>query len=273
VELRAWYLKLLVKMEADAAVLRSAIRGLLDKRNDGVRWKSTRDSGLCVEAIIEAALACEGFGPDDEEAITVTVAAAGLDQELVLSGDNLWSARVALPVDALMMSGRRIPVIVRGDGKDEVTVVAVVSYDSASTGQMAAVDGGIGVERRYFRITQDGGRRELLEGEALSVGDLVEVEVRMTSDQERSFVHLRDPIPAGLEPLVELSGYEADAYRESRTGETHFFMTELSSWNKVQRYHLRAVTRGSGVALPARAEGMYAPSVFGQSAGRRIVVK
>ena len=55
VELRAWYLKLLVKMEADEVVLRSGIRGLLDKRVDGVRWKSTRDSGLCVEAGVSAA--------------------------------------------------------------------------------------------------------------------------------------------------------------------------------------------------------------------------
>jgi hypothetical protein len=273
VELRAWYLKLLVKMDADAVVLRSGIRGLLDKRTDGVRWKSTRDSALCVEAIIEAALACGGFGLDDATSTPVTVGVAGEVRELELSGKNLWSAQVEMPVDALVMSGREIPVAVRGDGKDMLTVSAVVGYDTDSAAAMGKAVHGIKVERRYFRVTLGAERRELKEGEALTVGELVEVELRVTSDEERSFVHLRDPLPAGLEPLVELSGYEADAYRESRTGETHFFMTELNSWNGVQRYHLRAVTRGAGLALPARAECMYAPAVFGQSGRRETVVE
>ena len=102
---------------------------------------------------------------------------------------------------------------------------------------------------------------------------MVEVELKVVTDGERNYVHLRDPIPAGLEPLFQLSGYEGGAYRENRAGETDFFISSLSSWNSVQRYQLRAVTKGMGTALPARAECMYAPEIFGQSDLRVIEVE
>ncbi len=101
-------------------------------------------------------------------------------------------------------------------------------------------------------------------------GELIEVELKVAADGERNFVHLRDPIPAGLEPLFQLSGYEGGAYRESRGGEIDFFFSSLSPWNSVQKYQVRAVTKGLGMALPARAECMYAPELFGQS-GRRVI--
>jgi hypothetical protein len=101
---------------------------------------------------------------------------------------------------------------------------------------------------------------------------LVEVELTLRADGEPRFVHLRDPVPAGLEPLVQLSGYEAGSYRESRTGESHFFLSRLSPWNGKHRYWLRAVTRGTAAALPPRAECMYAPEVSGQGNARTVEV-
>jgi uncharacterized protein YfaS (alpha-2-macroglobulin family) len=103
---------------------------------------------------------------------------------------------------------------------------------------------------------------------------LVEVELSLepTDAGRLSFVHLRDPIPAGLEPLVQSSGYAEGAYRECRTGETHFFFSSLSRWNSTQTYHLRAVTPGTSIALPPHAECMYAPDIFGHGAARKIKV-
>ena len=72
---------------------------------------------------------------------------------------------------------------------------------------------------------------------------------------------------------MQLSGYESGAYRENRTGETDFFISALSPWNRAHRYHLRAVTAGESLALPARAECMYAPEVSGQSGQRRIGIE
>jgi alpha-2-macroglobulin len=151
-------------------------------------------------------------------------------------------------------------------------VAATLAFDSASPDRMAAQDQGLRVDRSFHRIGPGGKRTLLAEGEKLKPGEMVEVVLTMKAGRELPYVHLRDPIPAGLEPLIQLSGYESGAYRVSRTGETDFFLSSLTDWNRTRSYFLRAVTPGSAVALPARAECMYQPEIHGQSAERRILV-
>ena len=248
--------------------MESAIRELLKLRKDGVRWSSTKNSALCVEAIIEAARAGGGFEFAGGEVIEVAVEAVGRREVARLARKNLWTAHVGFPIEA--GADEAFPVVVRAGGEKPVMAMASLGYESGLAGRMEPVSAGIQVERRYFRVADDGKRTILAEGAKLQVGEVLEVELKVTSDDELSYVHLRDPIPAGLEPLMQLSGYEDGAYRESRSGETDFFISTLSHWNRVQSYHLRAVTKGAGTALPARAECMYAPEVSGQS-GRRVI--
>ena len=140
---------------------------------------------------------------------------------------------------------------------------------------MQAKTAGIAVERTYSRVNPDGGRTLLEKGERLRVGDLIEVKLQAVGqgEGERRFVHLLDPLPAGLEPVHQTSGYEGGAYRESRLGETHFYLSRLSRWNGVQRYFLRAVTPGKALALPARAECMYSLEIWGQSERAEVEVE
>ncbi len=273
VELRAWHLKLLVKSGAGKAELERAIRELLKQRRDGVRWSSTKDSALCVEAVIEAAIACGGFQFQAGEVIEATVGAAGRQHAIRLDRTNLWSATLGFPVDGSLIAANLLPVVAARDGDLPVMVSATMSFDSASPARMVPADRGIGVERNYYRFVAEGQRKLLAEGEKLKIGELVEVELTLTADDRPGFVHLSDPVPAGLEPLMQLSGYESGAYRENRTGETDFFIADLTPWNRVHRYYLRAVTSGVGLALPARAECMYAPEISGQSGQRGIEVE
>jgi len=268
-ELRAWRLKLLVRMGAGKEELERGIRELLKLRKDGIRWSSTKSSALCVEVIVEAARASGGFEFAGGEGIEVAVEAAGRREMVKLDAKNLWAAYFDFPVGA----DEAVPVVVRAGGEKSVMAMASMGYESGSPDRMKAVSEGIQVERRYFRVDEDGGRTLLGEGEKLAVGELIEVEVKMTADDELSYVHLRDPIPAGLEPLVPLSGYGGGAYRESRGGETNFFISKLSQWNRVQRYQMRVVTKGAGTALPARAECLYVPEIFGQSGLRAMEVE
>ena len=273
VELRAWHLKLRVKSGAGKAELERAIRELLKQRRDGIRWNSTKDSALCVEAIIEAAIACGGFQFQAGEVIEATVGAAGRQHAIRLDRTNLWSATLEFPVDGSLIAANLLPVVAARDGDLPVMVSATMRFDSASPARMVPADKGIGVERNYYRVATKGQRKLLAEGEKLKVGELVEVELILAAAGDPGYVHLCDPVPAGLEPLMQLSGYEAGAYRENRTGETDFFISGLSSWNRVHRYYLRAVTSGTGLALPARAECMYAPEIAGQSGQRRIGIE
>jgi alpha-2-macroglobulin len=188
-----------------------------------------------------------------------------------LNHKNLWTARMTLPMEAV--SGKPVRVEVKASGKKTVMAIASMGFLSDSAERMTAKKAGLEVERHYFRVAMNGTRQLLADGEKVATGDLIEVVLKVTADGERNYVHLRDPIPAGLEPLYQLSGYEGGAYRESRGGETDFFFSSLSPWNSVQRYQLRAVTKGSGTALPTRAECMYALELFGQSGLRVIEVE
>jgi hypothetical protein len=273
VEQRAWYLKLLVKAGADQAEIEREIRRLVDQRSDGVRWSSTKNSALCVEAILEAAIASGDARVMGGEEMEVSVNASGQEQKVTLNAGNLWTSRIDFPVTAEIGVGSSLPVVASRVGDQPVQLLSTLTYQSSSPARMGAINRGMRVEREYFRIHGEGKKSRLEEGAKLRVGELVEVTLKIRGDGAMNHVHLRDPLPAGLEPLVPLSGYERDAYRENRTGESHFFLSRLSVWNGEQSYFLRAVTPGKAIALPARAECMYRPEVFGQDEVRVIEIE
>jgi hypothetical protein len=273
VEQRAWYLKLLVKTGAGRAEIEREIQKLVDQRSDGVRWSSTKNSALCVEAILEAAIASGDARFMSGEEIEVTVKAAGQEQKVALNARNLWSSRIDFPVTSEIGAGTSLPVLASRGGDKPVRLLSALTYQSSSTARMGAMNQGIRVEREYFRVDGEGKKSRLEGAGKLRVGELVQVTLKIRGDGVMNHVHLRDPLPAGLEPLVPLSGYERGAYRENRTGESHFFLSGLSEWNAEQSYFLRAVTPGKAVALPARAECMYLPEVFGQDEVRVIEVE
>lgn len=272
-ELNAWFLKLLVKSQADKAVVRKQITQLLALRSDGIHWKSTRDSALALEAIIDAASYCGGFKKMGAKKTQLTVLAAGVRRELTLEKKNLWSSQITVPVDKATIKKGQVPVTVHQQGKDPVFVTATATYQSSAAQHMKAQSEGVKVNRQYFLSDEKGKRTLLKEGDTVKSGSLIEVVITLTSKVELGFLHLRDPIPAGLEPLIQTSGYEQGAYRESRTGEAHFFLTRLTPWNNQHRYWLRAVTAGTSSALPPHAECMYAPDIHGQGGMQTIKVE
>jgi len=140
-----------------------------------------------------------------------------------------------------------------------------VTYDADAAEHTTASANGLQVHRSYYLIRRGEDPLPLGEDTEITAGDLIEVELKVQAPQARDFVHISDPIPAGLEPLYQLSGQESGAYRETRLGETHLFVQHLNRWNDTFRYRLRAVTPGTSLALPAKAECMYAPSVFGST--------
>ena len=269
IETRAWFLKLLARGGAPSAELESGCRELLAERSDGIHWRSTRESALCLEAILEAAIA--GGLELTGEPVAVTVELDGESRELRLDADNLWSERLVF--DASGPARHEAGVTIRRAAGAGITATASASFDSSADERMAATDSGIRVERSYFRVGVDGSRTELGPDPVVKVGEVIEIELRLSPDHGLPFVHLVDPLPAGFEPVIQNSGYQDGAYRESRTGECGFFFSEISPWNAVQRHTVRAVTRGLSHALPARAECMYAPETAGRSERVKVRVE
>ena len=270
-EQRAYFLKLLVKIGAEKGEIETEINELLDARQDGVRWRNTRASALCVEVIIEAMLALEKDFSNVESEHRLVISGLGEDREVVLSRANLWTDLVEIPMPAELPN--EILIQAKNHGEEVVKAVASISYLSGDEEVMSARNDGLKVYRKYYRKGVDGRETLLADGETIQVGELIKVVLDISADGAREYLHLRDPIPAGFEQLTQLSGYDNGAFRQSRTGEMHFFISELSQWNRRHSYILSAVAEGTSLALPTQVECMYAPDLRGQSAARKVVVE
>src|SRR5207244_4275587 len=126
-------------------------------------------------------------------------------------------------------------------------------------------------------------------------GELVRVRVRVATPQERSFVAIEIPLPAGLEAVdtalattrvvprergeeaQESDGTEETSaegaygfwspftYSEKRDDRVIYFSDHLPPGVHVASFVARATTPGKFVLKPAHAAEMYAPEVFGRT--------
>jgi alpha-2-macroglobulin len=171
-----------------------------------------------------------------------------------------------------------------------------------STQPVTPEEHGIRVERWYERF--DDGKPTT----SVAAGDLVRVRLRLTVPTARTFVVLDDALPAGLEavdlslrtasampgPGVRTQPEEAEAqeqenewawfgswdsgwwspfdHKEIRDDRVVYSATMLWPGTYTATYIARATTAGTFVKVPAHAEEMYNPAVYGRSDGGTFVV-
>jgi hypothetical protein len=119
-----------------------------------------------------------------------------------------------------------------------------------------------------------------------AVGDVVNVRLTVTTDEELHYVIVEDMLPAGFEPLNERLetettrvprqpgrwywwGYER---KELRDEKVTFFDSYMPPGKHVFDYAVRVVTPGVFSARPAEVYTMYRPEVWGRSASDRVSV-
>jgi uncharacterized protein YfaS (alpha-2-macroglobulin family) len=280
--------------EAHAAVLRfflaenprdpvipRLVKYLLNNRRHGTYWNSTRDTALIVEAFAEV-LAATG---EDRPDYTLTVAMDGRTVKTVLiNPDNLFSFdnRVVLAGEDLSTGTHTVSLVKAGRGalywnatlenftmEDPLTRVGLeikvdrAYYKLRETGAtVAAVDARGGpVDQRVEKKS----RVPLTDGEEIKTGDVVLVELSVESKNDYEYVLVEDRKPAGFEPVALRSGESAGPYMELRDERVGFFFRALGRGRVSVSYELRAETPGRFSALPARAEGMYAPELAANS--------
>jgi uncharacterized protein YfaS (alpha-2-macroglobulin family) len=137
----------------------------------------------------------------------------------------------------------------------------------------------LGVTRTFFK-RETGGKevvlRPLKDGEALAVGDEVEVHLSLTSKHPVEYVHLRDPRGSGFEPVTVTSRYRWDLglgyYEEVRDSGENFFFEWLPQGQYTFTYRVRASMAGTFKIAPATVQPMYAPEFSAYSAGDRLIV-
>ncbi len=135
------------------------------------------------------------------------------------------------------------------------------------------------VERTYYKRVHNGREWTLVplgETTTLSVGDQIEVHLKIRANHAAEYIHLRDPRPAGFEPETLTSGYKWDLglawYEEIRDSGTNFFFEWLPAGEYTLKLRLRAAHAGTYKIAPAQLQSMYAPEFAAFSAGDRVEV-
>ncbi|RLB53763.1 MAG: hypothetical protein DRI34_12970 [Deltaproteobacteria bacterium] len=136
------------------------------------------------------------------------------------------------------------------------------------------------VRREYFRRVKTGREvvlRPLADGERIEVGDELEVHISLRAKHPAGYVHLRDPRPAGCEPVSLRSRHRWALgvywYEEVRDSGTNFFFERLPQGEYPFKYRLRAAVAGTFKVAPATVQPMYAPEFAAYSAGNTISIQ
>jgi 5-hydroxyisourate hydrolase-like protein (transthyretin family) len=139
-------------------------------------------------------------------------------------------------------------------------------------------ESGFTIKRELFveTVTDKGKKLIPVEKQALKVGDKLTVKITFTSQQDMSFVFVKDLRAAGFEPIEQISHYEYNdrmSYYQSNTDtDMEFFIERLPKGTHQLEYSMFVTKEGhlnNGYAL---IQCQYAPEFSAYSDGMRVKV-
>jgi hypothetical protein len=283
-EAHAYYLKLLAATQPDSNIAPRLVKYMLNNRRHATYWDNTRDTALVIESFADYLTSTNETAPD----MTVEVWVDGQRQkEVRIDRNNPFTYDNAMVLEGAELTAGEHVVELRKQGTGPLYYSG---YLTNFTLEDLILQSGLElrVQRRYYRLRREqataaspGSRgqveakkvekyiREPLNNlDSVGSGELVEIELEVTSKNDYEYVLLEDMKPAGFEPVDLRSGYtgnEMGAYVEFRDNRVTLFVRELARGQHSVRYRMRAEIPGKFSGLPTKAYGMYAPELQGNA--------
>ena len=246
------------------------------RRMDGT-YRNTQEASFALMALGEVSSVTEREAPDFT-ARTFVGSKEVANKEF--SGHDMKVERVLVPMADLVKQGgsegQKIRMV-----RDGITGILRYGIRMNYYPQEMAktpLERGLTVQR-WFEPWQSKGQQS----RGFNAGDLIRIKVRVASPMKRSFVVVAIPLPAGLEAIdtslattasLPSEGDESSSYfyspfdhKELRDDRILAFADELPAGVHTLEFAARATTPGTFQLMPATAEMMYAPEVFGRSDG------
>lgn len=303
-EANAYYLKLLTKTNPQDPQCSGLVKYLLNNRRHATYWNSTRDTAVIIEALAEYLVASGEAEPrmlvevfvDGEVKQTVEITPEVLftyDNSFVIEGPALASGEHKIEL-------RRKPLTAAvGGQKSEVGPLYFNAYLTNFTLEDPITAAGLEIKvgRKFYKLVQREGAHDLSQGargqaidqsvlkydrvelaslDAVTSGDLVEVELEIDSKNDYEYVIFEDQKAGGFEPVETQSGYTAGglgAYVEFRDEKVAFFLRQLVRGKHSVKYRLHAEAPGKFSALPTRGYAMYAPELKANSNEMKVIIE
>ena len=277
------------------------MRTISESRKAGTHWPSTQDNLFVAMALTDYAKSFEERQPDMQVAGRLDRLPLGAGRLTAYTEPPLVFRKAVEARDA----GRRTLLHLEKIGAGNLYYTTRLAYTPRQR-DLSPVNAGIEVHREYS--VKRNGNWQLLTGDmAIRTGEVVKIDLFVSLPAERYFVVLDDPVPGGLEPVNRelATAAHADAetekaleapvaegsyhsrfpdwvedtfgrwsfyHRELRHDAARFYSERLAAGRYHLSYTAQAIAPGEFLILPAHAEEMYAPEVFGDSAPAKLSV-
>jgi uncharacterized protein YfaS (alpha-2-macroglobulin family) len=239
-------------------------------------WKSTRATAEVVYSLAHYLKKTAQLGVKEQIEVTV----GDLHKTFVFLPDKYTGKKNQIVIPGRKIDAKRHATVrVNKDTKGFALASATWHFSTDKLPKEARGDY-LALKRRYFKRVKTGKEvklQPLAEGARIEVGDEVEVQLSLRAKHPMEYVHLRDPRPAGFEPVSLTSRHKWNLgiywYEEIRDSGTNFFFERLPQGQYPFKYRLRAAIAGTFKAAPATVQPMYAPEFVGYSSGRSISIQ
>ena len=266
------------------------------KRKD--RWENTQENVFCSQALARYAGQFEATRPNLTVAVRLDTETLG---KATLSERSSEPVELSRPVRATDV-GRTDALTISPEDKGRFYYTSRLTY---APQQLKSTPTNAGMElTREYSVQRNGQWTILKAPVAITQGELVKVDLFLRLPAPRSYVVVDDPIPGGLEAvnrdLATSSTVDADQgafigsqastwfdsrewidygatlwsfyHKELRHSSARFYSEYLPAGNYHLSYVSQAIAPGTFVILPAHAEQMYTPDLFGDSAPDTLTV-
>lgn len=274
------------------------VRTITQTRGTRDHWENTQENLFCMNALLAYSKVYEAETPAMQVKAALDTEPMGSARFTDLRDKPVTLQRPLTAADP----GRKASVTLTREGMGRLYYSTRLSY--APTGEAnQPVNAGIELRREYS-VERDGKWVKLDSPFTIRRGELVLVDLYLSLPTARTYVVVDDPVPGGLEPVnrdlatssvvdaekgeYERSGnswffkfndwvgYEATRWsfyhQELRHDSVRFYADYLSPGNYHLSYTAQAVAEGEFNLLPAKAEEMYDPDIFGKTASEMLKV-
>ncbi|MGP1595134.1 MAG: MG2 domain-containing protein [Treponema sp.] len=292
----ALILQLFAQLKSDDEMATKLLHTLLERQKSGY-WCSTAITAHVCESVKALMSARKISGTDFTAAVVLN--GTELVQER-FSGEHSKPARVKLPFeDPPLKTAARdtiLPLRITKNGTGTLYYQLSLAYALPQEMQQMR-DEGLGI---MYTITDAETGKSVMPNSAsaavieLKSGKLYNVDVRLSSGRDYTFVALRVPVPSGAEIInpefassVQLSaGSDEDeefsdypfawrglSSRQIYDNEVQYFWNDWMKGGASLHFSFRAVRRGVFPCPPPLAECMYENEIFGRGNGYLFVIK
>ncbi|HEU0035528.1 MAG TPA: alpha-2-macroglobulin family protein [Kofleriaceae bacterium] len=267
----------LLREAPDHPLVPKLARGVLDGRSHG-RWRSTQENLVALQTMRQYFDRFEKATPNYTGKLwlgTTTYA------EHAFVGRTNTRAQAGADWTTLRPQSTHDLAFVK-DGPGRMYYRIGITYAPKRT-DLPALDNGFIVRRSYAAIDDPSDVVKTAGGWKIRLGARVLVTLEALNTTKRHGVALVDPVPAGFEIVndrLATSERSAQVVPDTRWDHTNLrderaeaFAMTLDEGTHHFTYTARAITPGTFVAAPTKAEEMYSPETFGRSTGASVVIE